>query len=68
MRSGSRSPRLPSRSSQNGTTTFLFCVHDRSEGVERTVPIVVRLLGIARYRPLRGLVDDLPALVKELGG
>lgn len=51
----------------------LFWVHDRSAGaartyalVERTVPIVVRLVGLARYRLLRGVVDDLLDLVKDL--
>lgn len=51
----------------------LFWVHDRSTDaartyalVERTVPIVVRLVGIARYRLLRGLVDDVLELVREL--
>ena len=53
----------------------LFWVHDRSRGarrtyalVERTVPIVVRLVGLARYRLLRGLVDDLLDLLRELRG
>ncbi len=53
----------------------LFWVHDRSKGaartyalVDRTVPIVVRLVGLARYRLLRGLVDDVLELVQELGG
>ncbi len=53
----------------------LFWVHDRSRGAERTyalvsrtVPMVVRLVGLARYRLLRGLVDDLLGLVEELGG
>jgi len=53
----------------------LFWVHDRSPGaqrtyalVDRTVPLVVRLLALSRYRLLRGLVDDLLALVRELGG
>ena len=51
----------------------LFWVHDRSDGaertyalVERTVPIVVRLVGLARYRLLRGVVDDLLELVRDL--
>lgn len=51
----------------------LFWVHDDSPGsaktyalVDRTVPIVVRLVGLARYRLLRGLVLDLLDLVKDL--
>ena len=51
----------------------LFWVHDSSAGaqrtyalVERTVPIVVRLVGLARYRLLRGVVDDLLDLVRDL--
>lgn len=53
----------------------LFWVHDRSPGaartyalVDRTVPIVVRLVGLARYRLLRGLVTDLLDLVRDLRG
>jgi len=52
----------------------LFWVHDRSKGaertyalVDRTVPMVVRLVGLARHRLLRGLVDDVLELVQELG-
>ncbi len=51
----------------------LFWVHDRSPGarrtyalVERTVPLVVRLVGLARYRLLRGLVTDLVELFRDL--
>ncbi len=51
----------------------LFWVHDDSAGsaktyalVDRTVPVVVRLVGLARYRLLRGLVTDLLGLVREL--
>ena len=51
----------------------LFWVHDDSAGsaktyalVDRTVPIVVRLIGLARYRLLRGLVTDLLDLVRDL--
>ena len=51
----------------------LFWVHDTSPGaaktyalVDRTVPMVVRLLGLARYRLLRGLVLDLLDLVRDL--
>jgi AcrR family transcriptional regulator len=53
----------------------LFWVHDRSprarrtyDLVDRTVPVVVRLVGLARYRLLRGLVDDLLDLVRDLRG
>lgn len=53
----------------------LFWVHDRSTGaertyalVDRTVPLVVRLVGLARYRLLRGLVTDLLDLVRDLRG
>jgi AcrR family transcriptional regulator len=51
----------------------LFWVHDRSPGVEktyllvdRTVPIVVRLVALSRYRVLRGVVDDVVSLVADL--
>ena len=51
----------------------LFWVHDASAGaartyalVDRTVPIVARLVGLARYRLLRGLVLDLLELVHDL--
>ena len=51
----------------------LFWVHDSSPGarrtyalVDRTVPLVVRLVGLARYRLLRGIVHDLLALVHDL--
>ena len=51
----------------------LFWVHDRSPGarrtyalVDRTVPLVVRLVGLARYRLLRGLVTDLVELFRDL--
>ncbi|MGB8649339.1 MAG: TetR family transcriptional regulator [Mycobacteriales bacterium] len=53
----------------------LFWVHDRSPGsrrtyllVDRTVPLVVRLVGLARYRLLRSLLDDVLALVRDLRG
>jgi AcrR family transcriptional regulator len=53
----------------------LFWVHDRSPGVEktyllveRTVPIVVRLVALSRYRVLRGVVDDVVGLLGELRG
>ena len=51
----------------------LFWVHDDSPGarktyalVDGTVPIVARLVGLARYRLLRGLVTDLLELVARL--
>jgi len=51
----------------------LFWVHDSSPGagktyvlVQRTIPLVVRLVGLARYRLLRGLVDDVLSLVRDL--
>ena len=51
----------------------LFWVHDDSPGaartyllVDRTVPLVARLVGLARYRLLRGLVTDLLDLVRDL--
>lgn len=53
----------------------LFWVHDRSPGsrktyalVDATVPMVVRLVGLARYRVLRSLLDDVLSLVRELRG
>lgn len=51
----------------------LYWVHDRSPGsrstyllVDRTVPMVVRLIGLARYRVLRSLLDDVLSLVRDL--
>lgn len=51
----------------------LFWVHDPTPGAERTlllidrsVPIVVRMLGLARYRLLRGTVDSLLDLLVDL--
>lgn len=51
----------------------LFWVHDSSPGaarthrlVERTVPMLDRLLGLARLRLLRPVVRDLVELVREL--
>ena len=51
----------------------LFWVHDGSPGsrktyllVERTVPLVVRLVGLARFRVLRSLLEDVLALVRDL--
>ena len=53
----------------------LFWVYDRSPGsrrthllVDRSVPIVVRLVGLARYRVLRSLVDDVLTLFRDLRG
>ena len=53
----------------------LFWVYDRSPGsrrtyllVDRSVPIVVRLVGLARYRLLRPLVDDVLSLLRDLRG
>lgn len=53
----------------------LFWVHDGSPGaaktyllVERTVPVVVRLVNLSRYRLLRGVVDDVVALLTDLRG
>ena len=53
----------------------LFWVHDRSPGVEktyllveRTVPVVVRMVNLSRYRLLRGVVDDVAALLDDLRG
>ena len=52
----------------------LFWVHDRSAGtarsrdlVDRTVPIVARLVAISRYRMLRSIVSQLVDLVRTLG-
>jgi AcrR family transcriptional regulator len=52
---------------------WLYWVHDRSPGsrstyllVDRTVPMVVRLVGLARYRVLRSLLDDVLSLVHDL--
>jgi hypothetical protein len=51
----------------------LFWVHDRSPGsartyamVDRTVPLVVRLVALSRYRVLRSVVDDVVALLDDL--
>ncbi len=51
----------------------LFWIHDVSPGsartyalVERTVPLVVRLVHLSRYRLLRGVVTDLLDLLREL--
>lgn len=53
----------------------LYWVHDRSAGTEktyelidRTVPLVVRLIGMARYRMMRGVLDDVLDLVRSLSG
>jgi AcrR family transcriptional regulator len=52
----------------------LFWVHDRSAGtarsrdmVDRTVPIVARLVAISRYRILRSIVNQVVDLVRTLG-
>lgn len=52
---------------------ILFWVYDASPGsrrtytlVDRTVPLVVRLLALTRYRLLRSTVTDLLALLAEL--
>ncbi len=51
----------------------LYWVHDRSPGtaktyelIDRTVPLVVRAIGLARFRVLRGLLDDTLALIASL--
>ena len=51
----------------------LYWVHDRSPDsantyalAERTVPLIVKLVGLARYRLLRGLTTDLLQLVRDL--
>jgi AcrR family transcriptional regulator len=53
----------------------LYWVHDSSTGaaktyelVDRTVPLVVRLIGLARVPVLRSVVDDVVGLVKSLSG
>ena len=53
----------------------LYWVHDRSPGtqktyelIDRTVPLVVRLIGLARYRVMRGVLDDVLDLVRSLSG
>lgn len=53
----------------------LYWVHDLSPGTERTyelidrtVPLVVRLIGMARFRVMRGVLDDLLDLVRSLSG
>lgn len=52
----------------------LFWIHDASADsaktyalVDRTVPLVVKLVNLARYRLLRGVMVDLLDLVRELG-
>lgn len=51
----------------------LYWVHDASPNsaktyalVDQTVPLVVKLVGLARYRLLRGIIFDLLDLVREL--
>ena len=53
----------------------LYWVHDSSEAaaktyelVNRTVPLVVRLIGLARVPVLRSVVDDVVGLVRYLSG
>jgi len=53
----------------------LYWVHDRSPGtaktyelIDRTVPLVVRLIGLARYRVMRGVLDDVLELVRSMAG
>ncbi|PZS36274.1 MAG: TetR family transcriptional regulator [Pseudonocardiales bacterium] len=53
----------------------LFWVHDRSPGtaktyelIDRTVPLVVRAIGLARFRVMRGLLDDTLELIASLSG
>jgi hypothetical protein len=48
-------------------------VHDRSPGaartaelVERVVPLVVKLIGLARLPGVRGVLDDAVALIRSL--
>jgi AcrR family transcriptional regulator len=52
---------------------ILFWVHDRSPSqtatrlaVARTVPIIVRAIGLADVPELRGLVDDITALLRDV--
>lgn len=49
----------------------LYWVHDRSDGarnsyalVERSVPLVVKLIGLSRLPVLRGVTDDVLALLR----
>jgi AcrR family transcriptional regulator len=51
----------------------LFWVHDQSENnvrtrrlAERTAPLVVRAIGLARVPVIRGTIDDLIGLIAEL--
>jgi AcrR family transcriptional regulator len=53
----------------------LYWVHDTSPGtartyelIDRTVPLVVRAIALARFRVLRGLLDDVLELVASLTG
>lgn len=53
----------------------LYWVHDRSAGtkktyelIDRTVPLVVRLIGMARFRVMRGVLDDVLELIRSLSG
>jgi AcrR family transcriptional regulator len=52
---------------------ILFWVHDRSPGqmatrlaVARTVPIIVRAIGLVDVPELRGLVDDITTLLRDV--
>lgn len=53
----------------------LYWVHDRSAGtkktyelIDRTVPLVVRLIAMARFRVMRGVLDDVLDLIRSLSG
>ncbi len=53
----------------------LYWVHDSSPGtvktyelIDRSVPLVVRLIKLSRYRVLRGALDDALGLVQSLSG
>lgn len=53
----------------------LYSVRDRAPGtakthelIDRTVPLFVRLIGLARYRVMRGVLDDVVDLVRARSG
>ena len=53
----------------------LYWVHDRSPGTEktyelidRTVPLIVQLIGMARLRMMRGVLAEVLDLVRSLSG
>lgn len=53
----------------------LFWVYDSSTGcartyalVERSVPLVVKLIGLTKYRLLRSAVEDVRSLLREVRG